>query len=481
MAKYNHGVGTNELATKTKEPQITLSGIPVVVGTAPINLAKNPKVNVPVYAEKLEDATDAFGYSEDFAQFTLCQSMFMHFVKFQVAPVILINVLDPKKHKKELAEMDCQVKDGQATIEVQGVILQDLLVKNGETELVADTDYIATFDDDNNVLITLVNAAGVTEVKVSGNVIDPSKVTSQDIIGAYNEDTGEETGLELVKRVFPKYQVFSGSLLAPGYSKDKNVAAMLQSKAKDINGMFNCMALVDIEADTTTKYTDVPAAKSNIGVSGENTILLWPMLKYGESIVSYSASMAAVMQKLDSTNGGVPAQSPSNQTLGCDGICTATGEEILLDEPEANTLNAIGVVTSTNFDGWRAWGNNTACYPENKDPKDRWINCKRYFYWRENNFIVNVHKQVDGIPTPGQIKGIVDNENIKGNSYANEGFCAGDKIEFNIKENPTADILNGHFKFHFALAPYSPAEYVYSDFEYDAAAIENAYQTAFGQ
>ena len=40
MAKYNHGVGVNELATQVGEPQLTLSGIPVVVGTAPVHLAK---------------------------------------------------------------------------------------------------------------------------------------------------------------------------------------------------------------------------------------------------------------------------------------------------------------------------------------------------------------------------------------------------------------------------------------------------------
>ena len=84
MAKYNHGVGVNELATQVGEPQITLSGIPVVVGTAPVHLAKNPKVNELVYAESYQDAVEALGYVEDFEKYTLCQSIFASFKKFRI-------------------------------------------------------------------------------------------------------------------------------------------------------------------------------------------------------------------------------------------------------------------------------------------------------------------------------------------------------------------------------------------------------------
>lgn len=484
MEKYNHGVGVNELATQVAEPQITLSGIPVVVGTAPIHLAKNPKVNELVYAKKYEDAVDALGYVEDFEKYTLCQSIFASFKKFKTGPVIYINVLDPKKHNKSMEETNYPVTAKQANIKVQDVILTSLKVKNGDKELVQETDYLATFDDENNVLITLLdteNTEGATSLTVSGDCLDTSKVLESDIIGGYDEDTGVETGLELVRKVFPKLQVLPGALLAPEYSKKKNVAAMLQSKCEDINGMFDCQALVDIDTEEAKKYTDVEKAKSNIGVSGKNTILLWPMLKYGEDVITYSAAMAALMQNLDAKNNGIPAQSPSNQLLGCDAICLKDGTEVELDEPQANTLNAIGVVAATNYGGWRSWGNNTACYPLNKDPKDRWINCRRYFSWRENNFIINVHNKVDGIPKVQQIQGIVDNENIKGNSYVSAGYCAGDKIEFRMAENPIENIVDGHFKFHFYLAPYTPLEYIDSDFEMDIEAINSAYTAAFSE
>lgn len=475
---YKHGMENQELATQVPEPQKTTSGVPIVVGTAPINVAKNPKINEPAYVENYAQAVEQLGYVEDFKNYTLCQVMYTALKKFGVAPIVFINVLDPRKHKKDLEAKDYNVTDGQATIDTQGIILDTLTIKNGAATLVKDTDYVATFDDNNQVLITLVNATAST-INVAASVLDPSKVTASDIIGAYDDATGTKTGLELVEDVHPKLQVVPGCLLAPGFSQNRNVAAMLQSKAENINGIFNCMALVDLDTTAATKYTDVEKAKSDIGVSGAQTVLLWPNVKYGDLVVSYSAVMAALMQFVDSQNGGVPAKSPSNQLLGCDSICLADGTEVLLDEMKANTLNAIGVVTATNYGGWRSWGNNTACYPINTDPKDRWINCKRYFFWRENNFIVNVHSKIDGIPNAKQIDSIVDNENVKGNSYVANGYCAGDRIEFSMQENMLADIVDGKFKFHFFLAPFSPMEYIKTYYEMDVNAIQTYYNNNF--
>ena len=467
------------MPTQYAKPQIALSGVPVVVGTAPVHLATEPKVNEAVYVESYEDAVKYLGYSSDFEKYTLCQSIFTHFIKFGVAPAVFINVVDPEQHRTELKATDYDVTNKQVTIEQKDVILDSLVVTNAETKtkLKDGTDYIATYKDDLTTLITLT--ADAKKINVSGYILDATQVTASDVIGGYNEDTGEETGTQLIRTVFPKFQVFPGTILAPKFSKDKTVAAVLQSKSKEINGIFTAMALVDIDTATASKYTDVEVEKSNIGVTSENAILLWPQVKYGDSIVSYSAVMAALIQYVDVKNKGIPAKSPSNELLGADAICLSDGTEVNLDEKQANTLNAVGVVTATNYGGWRSWGNNTACYPLNTDPKDRWINCRRYFNWRENNFIISVHDKVDGIPNSKQIEDIVEAENMKGNSYVNEGCCAGDKIEFNLSENPISNITDGKFVFHFMLAPYTPMEFIEAKFEMDIATIESAYTAAF--
>ena len=66
-----------------------------------------------------------------------------------------------------------------------------------------------------------------TSLTVTGNKIDPSKVTAADIVGGVDSSTGKETGLEVVRQVYPKLSMTPGILLAPRFSKDATVAAAL--------------------------------------------------------------------------------------------------------------------------------------------------------------------------------------------------------------------------------------------------------------
>ena len=145
-----HGVYIQEEATAVQVPKTGNSSVQVVVGTAPVNMAENPSeaVNVPILANSGTEAMAALGYSVDFKNFTLCQTMFATSNLFQVSPVVYINVLDPAKHNKELAEAEYQVNQKQAVIEKEGIILEGFTVKNstGDIELKAGEDYSAAFD-----------------------------------------------------------------------------------------------------------------------------------------------------------------------------------------------------------------------------------------------------------------------------------------------------------------------------------------------
>lgn len=471
---YQHGIRVEEVATSVPRPSESLSGIPVIFGTAPVNLTDNPSANRLVYAGNYTEAVQALGYSEDFEKYTLCQSIYAHFKKYKIAPVIFVNVLDPDKHTAEVSEASYAVTNNQTVVNVEGLLLKTLVVKNGEDELSPDTDYIATFNEDGYVLLTFVSST-VVSVKVSGKRIDATKVTEADIIGAYDEETGKETGLELIRQVFPSYGVYPGMIVAPGWSKKKNVAAVMEAKCEKINGCFSCMAVIDVDTALATKYTDVANVKTNTGVSGASTMLVWPMVKCDQLVLSYSAVLAARTQAADSENDGVPAN-PSNKALNIDAICLADGTEVVLDETQANTLNAEGVITAVNFNGFKTWGNNTAGYPAVTDPKDRWIGCRRFFSWWENNFIVSYHDKIDSNADYRLIESIVDAENIKGNSYKAQGKCAGAYIEFNKDENTTASIIDGHMVFKMHLAPYTPAEDILNVFEFDVDALNAGFE-----
>lgn len=154
---YFHGARATEVPTQYAKPQTTLSGVPIVIGTAPVHLATEPKINEAVYVESYEDAVKYLGYSNEFEKYTLCQSIFTHFIKFGVAPVVFINVLDPEQHKTELKATDYDVTGKQVAIEQKDVILDSLIVTNTESKakLKNGVDYIASYKDDLTTLITL--------------------------------------------------------------------------------------------------------------------------------------------------------------------------------------------------------------------------------------------------------------------------------------------------------------------------------------
>lgn len=165
------------------------------------------------------------GYSDDFKNFTLCQSIDANFRVFNNAPIILVNVLDPgnSKHTKNNEEEDCAVANGQAVYTKPYVLLDTLVVKKDTTPLVAETDYTAAHDDDGNVVITLISetAKEAESLSVSSTSLNPTGVTKEDVVGGVDTETGKETGLELVRQIYPKLGLVPGLLLAPAVPRSR--------------------------------------------------------------------------------------------------------------------------------------------------------------------------------------------------------------------------------------------------------------------
>ena len=141
---YFHGVYNAEQDTSLTVPIRGSAGLPVVFGAAPIHLAKDPSkaVNTPLLCYSFQECAQAAGYSDDFKSFTLCQSVDASFRVFNVAPIILVNVLDPGKpaHVQAYEAEEIPVRDGQAVYTKPYVLLDSLEVKSGETVLSAESD-----------------------------------------------------------------------------------------------------------------------------------------------------------------------------------------------------------------------------------------------------------------------------------------------------------------------------------------------------
>ena len=130
MATYKHGVYTSEQATSMTAPVTGTAGLQVVVGTAPVNMLEHPEqaVNTPLLAYNYKEAVAAVGYHDDFAAYTLCESISAAFSVVGTGPLVLINVLDPAKHTADIAETTVQVNSGVAVLDVVGVLLDKLTV-----------------------------------------------------------------------------------------------------------------------------------------------------------------------------------------------------------------------------------------------------------------------------------------------------------------------------------------------------------------
>ena len=497
MAVYNHGARVLEKPTSAVAPITGTAGLQVVFGTAPINLADDPfgATNKPILCNTWAEAVSKLGYSDDYDKYTLCAAMYASFQLFRVAPVIFVNVLDPTVHKKTNQAADVNVESLQATVGIEGILPSSVDVKKvtgsgdeeTETALAVNTDYVLSFDNSGYLVITLTASgagATATKLRVASTSIDPTAVTMNDIIGV--SATGGEKGMETLRQVYPRFGMTPGLLLAPGWSHIPDVGIALAAKCVEINGVFSCEALIDIDSRDTgcTDYSGVKTAKENAGCASKHVMALWPCVTVGSRKFWYSAVMGALTAYTDASNDDVPNLSPSNKLLGVTGTVLAGAtydaasgtwnKEVFLDQVQGNAVNSFGVTTAINNNGWRSWGNNTAAYPGTTDPKDRWFCCRRFFSWWGNSFILTYAQRVDGPASRQLIESIVDAENIRGNAYVAMGKCAAAYIEFDETENTAQTLLDGQIRFHQHLAPYTPAEDILNTLEFDPDALATA-------
>ncbi|MBO5551816.1 MAG: hypothetical protein J5966_07650 [Lachnospiraceae bacterium] len=479
---YKHNIVTKR---DTAMPTLTDSstyGVQVVVGTAPVNLLDDPAavVNTPILANNITEAKKTIGWSEDFAKYTLMQSAYASFVKFGVAPVVFINVLDPAVHKAAVAAKAYTLVNGAVTIDETGILPASVTVTYGDedTEAVKGTDYITSFDADGKLVIAATSdgaLASVTSIKTGYNKIDPGAVTISDIIGG-TDAQGNRKGIDVIDIVYSKLGVVPSMILAPGFSKNPAVAVALEAKAELIGSLVTSHAFVDIESTTTKVWTGIEAAKSALGVNSRWSTAAWPMAKMGNYQIYASAIVAAAYQRICVDNGDVPARSSDNLEARIDGVCLEDGTELQMNIDQVNDyINAKGVVSFLYLNGWKVWGSNTTAYPEDKAPNNRFTKCVLMGNYLENRFKVENLSHIGNNGSPKEMESIVTNYNMTLNALVPDRL-AGAEIQFLRDENPKSEMIEGRYKFHTIYADYTPTEYIENQFTWDASVLEAAFE-----
>jgi phage tail sheath protein FI len=233
-----HGVYTKENDTAGFAIVEADTAIPFIIGLAPVNMSNPENVNQVVLCNNLTEFTEAFGTSKDLMKFTLVQAAKVYLTLYGTGPVFMVNVLDPKNHITAETTETLEVLEGKTVLKVEGVLHDSVKITDNASSavLVSGTDYILKFDDSGYTTIYVMTAHD--KIDVMFKALDASQITKDEIIGGVDPVTYKRKGLELIHEAFPKYRKVPGMILAPGYSHDSEVAAIMETKTKNINGVF---------------------------------------------------------------------------------------------------------------------------------------------------------------------------------------------------------------------------------------------------
>ncbi len=469
-----HGIYVSRQEPAASVPVAAESGIPFVIGAAPVQSASTPaKAGVPVMCESWEDVVSKLGYSGNWDSYNLCEFAYAYFKLYGCKPVVFCNLLDPSSMKSAVDAADITAVNHQVHLPMEAINDDALVVKaagNAGDAYVAGTDYTAYYSGDNLIVELLEDGAcyDATAVSVSYNKVDPAQVTADKVAA----------GLETSELCMAATGHAPDLLCAPGYSSDPAVAAAMALKASGINGMFRAKALVDIDATADGAETlDAAISYKQENLADENMIVCWPMASKGGRKYHLSTHVACVMTRTDSTNDGCPYESPSSEAMEADAMVLASGAEVMLSHPQANMLNAQGIVIGLNFIGnLVVWGNYTAAYPENKAEEVCFISQARVFDWIGNSVIRTLWGKLDAPINRRLMDTVVDEINIWLNGLVGSGYLYGARVEAPEEENTTENLQAGIVKVHIYLASPSPAQEISVTLEYDSSYVAAAMQ-----
>lgn len=480
----NLGVHVHEKATAVSTPVLADVSIPFVVGAAPAHTASDPaKANVPVLVTSWDEAVAQLGFSYDWKKYPLCEFMYSHFKLYGCQPVVFCNVLDSTK----VSMKDSTAGDGQTAVPVvehQASIPFDTIATTIQvsadagfgTVLKLDTDYSVLYDEDTDICLVELLDGGenydAASLYIKYGTVKPDAVAKADIVD----------GLGVIDSCMSTVGLVPDLICAPGWSHDSAVAAVMATKAEGVNGLFRAKALIDADTgeDGVRTYDQLLPWKNKNNVVDENQILCWPMIKQDGRKFHMSTHLAGLMAQVDTANGGVPYESPSNKNFKMDGCCLEDGGSISLTFEQTNIIAGYGIVTALNFMsmGWTARNNYTACYPGNADVKDQFIPVSRMFDFVANTLIRTFWSKLDKPMNLRLLDNIQDTCNIWLNGLVSQEYLLGARVELRATENPVTNLLAGGISFHIYLAPSIPAQDIHFTLEFDVDYLTSALKLA---
>ncbi|MBO5187231.1 MAG: hypothetical protein J6B91_09350 [Prevotella sp.] len=460
LPDYLHGAyGLTELAGAKIAAQ-SQNAI-VIVGTAPVNTVAGgtQNVNKPIAVQNMTEAKKYFGYSDQWADFTLCEAMHVFFDLNGVGPLVLINVLDPTKHKASQATTTSLTPaNGRITIAAAGNIIMDSVSVNGKTK---GTDYSMNYSPDRAIL-TIAEAApgslGTEELTVTYDTVDPASVTAEDVIGL-TDDEGSNVGLYAIRNVYQATGFIPSYLLAPGFSSIPAVHAAMITASKKINHHWDVYMMTDLplvdEDENELTMGNAATWKQTNGYTQENETVYFPMAvgtdgkKYHLSVLA-----AANFQKLLVSQDGIPYKTASNTEceiiqnlyMGESNLGRIWGDDMVNEK-----LNKNGIASAAYVGGrWAIWGCHSADYNQTEASEVNIAETNRMMlFYLSNDFQHRRMRSVDKPMTKNDIASIVSQEQARLDALVKIGALTYGVVELDADANGISDLVKGDYTFAF--------------------------------
>lgn len=449
-ANYLHGVETIEIETGPRPVKAVKSAVIGLIGTAPCG-----PVNQPTLCLSESDAAQ-FGFGSDTGNFTIPQAL-KAIYDHGAGTVVVINVADPAKKAIKVSS-ESKTVDGNHQIKLAHGAVHNVVMRVGSST-VNSTLYTV---DAATGIVTLPTYSVGTATSVTYDYIDPTKVTSADIIGSVNT-AGDRTGMKLLQDTYNLYGFYPKILLAPVFCTQKSVSTELIAQAENLG------AITYIDAPIGTTFQQALTGRGAKGAINFNTSSDRVRLCYPHVKVYDSATDAEVLEPLSSRAAGLRAKvdlekgfwwSNSNQEIqGITGVERSLSAMIDDPQSEVNQLNENGITTIFNSygSGLRLWGNRTAAWPsvthmrnfENVRRTGDVINESiRYFSQQYMDMPIN----------QALIDALTESVNTWGRKLIADGALLGFECWYDPARNEQTELAAGHLLLSYKFTPPPPLE-----------------------
>lgn len=460
MSEWKHGAYGDQQAAANKAAARSMNAY-VVVGTAPVhNVAGGAaRVNKPIVVSDIGEARSLFGYSDDWASYTLCEAMHMFFEVKGVGPLVLVNVLDPAKHKSSTAgSKSMKPENGRMVVAGAENVIFDSVKVAGKT---LNTDYTLSYHHAKKTLTiaeVIPGSLGTETLEVTWDAIDAAAVTETDVIGE-TDGNGLNTGLFCMKSIYQETGYIPCMLLAPGYSSIPAVHTAMVQNCRKVNRhwdawMFTDLPLVDAQGTALTLDTANVWRKAN-GYTAENETVNFPMAE-GVDGKYYHLSVVRAANKLELeiANGGIPYHSASNTDIPFIRNLWM-GEEargrVWDDEIINRKLCKNGICSAAYVGGrWALWGASAADYDsETGDAINVSETNRMMLYHISNDFQHRRTRDVDKPLSANDVQTIVAEEQARLDALVKIGALTHGVASLKTDAAARSDMYNGDYLFVF--------------------------------